>query len=108
MSGPNPLITPRTAAQTVQFGDPQTADKVILYITGTWAVAEDAAVFVPTTTGSITPVLDSATGALVPVLIGNSRNYVELQGGFLYTVVKQGTAAPAGIDIQVKPRIGPY
>lgn len=105
MSAPNPLITPRTAAQTLQFGDAQSADKVILYITGTWGVAEDASINVPTTAGGLTPVLDSAGN---PVTVGVTRGYIELQGGFLYTIVKGITGAAAGIDIQIKPRIGPH
>jgi hypothetical protein len=105
MSAPNPLITPRTAAQTVQFGDGQHGDKVILYITGAWGIAEDASVNVPTTAGGITPVLDSLGN---PIVVGVTRGYVELDGGFLYTIVKGNTLNPAGIDFQVKPRIGPH
>lgn len=105
MSAPNPLISPQTAAQTIQIANAQHADKLILYITGTWSTLEDATINVPTTAGGLVAVLDS-TGA--PVVIGNSRSYVELEGGYLYTVVKSGTLGAAGIDIQVKPRIGPH
>jgi hypothetical protein len=105
MSAPNPFITPTTAAVTRQLPDAQHGDKVILYITGSWGIGEDATVNVPTSTGGLNLVINSLGAA---VTIGNTITYIELEGGFLYTIVKNNTLNPAGIDFQVKPRIGPH
>lgn len=105
MSAPNPLIVPTTAAVTVQFSA-QEGDQVLIYRTGTWGVGEAAAIQLPTSTGSLTDYIDPTTVA--PVLIGNSLAAWNFPGGYLYTIVKGVTAAAAGLDVQIKPRIGPH
>lgn len=105
MSSPNTFIVPRTQSLTQQLPDGQHADKVALYVTGTWGVGEDAVVAVPTTTGTTVPLVDSGG---TPVVVGVSRAYIELTGGILYTIIKPPTLAVAGLDYQLKPRIGPH
>lgn len=102
MSSPNPLIAPTTGAVTIQL-QAQEADQVIIYATGTWGALENATVNVPTSTASTTAYIDPAIGAPI---VGNSPPCVLLEGGFLYTIIKPGTAAAAGLDYQFKPRAG--
>ena len=103
MSSPNPLIAPTRNAVTIQLQG-QEADKIVLYVTGTWGVGEDAAVNLPTTNAGLTPYFDAASGSAITV--GNANSSFVLEGGMLYTIVKPATASDAGLDYQLKPRQG--
>lgn len=104
MSAPNSFIEPATAKITRQL-QTQAADLVVLYCTATLGVAETVDVFVPTTTGG-TQVFCDVNGT--PVQISATVTSVALPGGILYTIAKNITLAATGVDVQMKPRIGPH
>lgn len=104
MSSPNPVIEKTTAPVTRQLQG-QEADQIVLYVTGTYGVAETVQVMLPTTDGNLVAYNDVTTVA--PLVLGSGGvNEALVPGGILYTLVKTATAAPAGVDCQFKPRQG--
>ena len=102
MAAPNPLIPVSTAAASNQVYDAHDADKVLFALTGTYAGAEAVTFFIQNSANSRTPVYNAAG---TQVTLNSTLQSVMLEGGFLYGFDKTATAAAAGLDVSVKPRI---
>ena len=105
MAAPNSFITPQTGALANQQFNATEADKVIFAVSGTALGAAEVVTFsIANTTAGKTPIYNAAGTqvSLTPAL-----QSVMLEGGFVYVLDKSITAAASGVDVNIKPRIGP-
>ncbi len=105
MSSPNPLIVPKTAAETVQLQG-QEADSIVIYVTSALGATETVDILLPTTTSQLRQLISPETGT--PVQLTTTADSAIIPGGILYTIRKNATAGSVGVDVQFKPRIGPH
>jgi hypothetical protein len=63
--------------------------------------AETVLIYTVCSNGFMVPVYDSAG---VQAQLKAAASSVMLEGGFIYRLVKTVTAAPAGVDVYLKPR----